>query len=143
METKSNFSSLIELALALVIFTLPGCADFAGPSYGGGYREPYYQPNYYDDDDYRRREHDRREHREMEKERERLDEEKDRIRRERDEERRREERERQREQEAQRQRQQEHCPSGFQPSERKCSQEERRRGCKDVRLSSGLGCVKR
>ena len=35
------------------------------------------------------------------------------------------------------------CPPGFRPSEQKCSPEERRRGCKDVRLSSGLGCVKR
>ena len=35
------------------------------------------------------------------------------------------------------------CPSGFSPSERKCSVEERRRGCKDMRLPGGLGCVKR
>lgn len=38
---------------------------------------------------------------------------------------------------------QERCPAGFQQSERKCTQEERRRGCKDVRLSNGIGCVKR
>lgn len=37
----------------------------------------------------------------------------------------------------------EHCPAGFHPSEQKCSPEERRRGCKDIRLSGGLGCVKR
>jgi hypothetical protein len=35
------------------------------------------------------------------------------------------------------------CPPGFQPSENKCSTEERRHGCKDVRLSNGLGCVHR
>jgi hypothetical protein len=35
------------------------------------------------------------------------------------------------------------CPSGFRPSEQKCSPEERRRGCKDMRLPGGLGCVKR
>jgi|GEM_PF-1601128 len=35
------------------------------------------------------------------------------------------------------------CPAGFQPSEQKCSPDERRRGCKDVRTPSGLGCVKR
>ena len=35
------------------------------------------------------------------------------------------------------------CPSGFQPSEQKCSTEERRRGCKDMRLPGGLGCVRR
>lgn len=35
------------------------------------------------------------------------------------------------------------CPPGFRPSEQKCSPEERRRGCKDMRLPGGLGCVKR
>jgi hypothetical protein len=35
------------------------------------------------------------------------------------------------------------CPSGFSPSEQKCSPEERRRGCKDMRLPGGLGCVRR
>jgi hypothetical protein len=38
---------------------------------------------------------------------------------------------------------QQSCPPGFRPSEQKCSPEERRRGCKDMRLPSGLGCVKR
>jgi hypothetical protein len=38
---------------------------------------------------------------------------------------------------------QERCPSGFYPSEQKCSVEERRRGCKDMRLPGGLGCVRR
>jgi len=36
----------------------------------------------------------------------------------------------------------ERCPAGFKPREQRCSPDERRRGCKDVRLSSGLGCVK-
>ena len=35
------------------------------------------------------------------------------------------------------------CPRGFSPSENKCSTEERRRGCKDIRMPSGLGCVHR
>lgn len=35
------------------------------------------------------------------------------------------------------------CPAGFTPSERKCSDKERRNGCKDIRLPGGLGCVKR
>ena len=35
------------------------------------------------------------------------------------------------------------CPRGFSPSERKCTVEERRRGCKDMRLPGGLGCVHR
>ena len=38
---------------------------------------------------------------------------------------------------------QDRCPAGFRPSEQKCSVEERRRGCKDMRLPSGLGCVAR
>ena len=38
---------------------------------------------------------------------------------------------------------QETCPSGFKPSEQKCSNAERKNGCKDIRLPSGLGCVKR
>jgi len=38
---------------------------------------------------------------------------------------------------------QDRCPAGFQPSERKCSPDERRRGCKDIRTPSGLGCVNR
>jgi hypothetical protein len=37
----------------------------------------------------------------------------------------------------------EHCPAGFSPSENKCSREERRRGCQDMRLPGGLGCVRR
>jgi hypothetical protein len=40
-------------------------------------------------------------------------------------------------------RDEERCPAGFSPSERKCSPDERRRGCKDIRLNSGLGCVSR
>ena len=35
------------------------------------------------------------------------------------------------------------CPPGYQPSEQKCRPEERRHGCKDIRLNSGLGCVHR
>jgi hypothetical protein len=35
------------------------------------------------------------------------------------------------------------CPPGFQPSERRCSNKERKRGCKDMRLPSGMGCVRR
>lgn len=35
------------------------------------------------------------------------------------------------------------CPPGFQLSERKCTEAERRRGCQDVRTPGGLGCMKR
>lgn len=38
---------------------------------------------------------------------------------------------------------QQNCPAGYTPSENKCSPAERKHGCKDVRLSGGLGCVKR
>lgn len=37
----------------------------------------------------------------------------------------------------------EQCPAGFSPREQRCSPGERAKGCKDVRLSSGMGCVKR
>lgn len=37
----------------------------------------------------------------------------------------------------------ENCPPGFSPSERKCTNDERRRGCRDIRLPNGLGCVSR
>jgi len=37
----------------------------------------------------------------------------------------------------------ERCPSGFKPSENKCTPQERKHGCKDIRLSNGLGCVNR
>lgn len=37
----------------------------------------------------------------------------------------------------------ERCPPGFRPSERKCTNKERRKGCKDIRMPGGLGCVKR
>lgn len=35
------------------------------------------------------------------------------------------------------------CPSGFRPSEQKCSPKERKHGCQDMRLPGGLGCVRR
>ena len=38
---------------------------------------------------------------------------------------------------------QDRCPPGFTPSEQKCTDRERRSGCKDMRLPSGLGCVRR
>lgn len=100
-----------------------------GYGYGGGYRDDYYQ---------------------NQRERDRLQAERDRIERER------QRLEREREQQYQRPYQQpyqpppsrpapsqDRCPPGFSPSEQKCSQDERRRGCQDIRLPSGLGCVRR
>lgn len=109
------------------------------PSYGGGYYDGYRGDNI------------RRERREIERERDRLEAERDALEQaQRNEERRRREEdlrnryERDREREQERERPiREVCPSGFSPSEQKCSPEERRRGCKDMRLPGGLGCVRR
>lgn len=139
------FSGLIAL-VALV----SGCAGAngydpyysGGPSYGGGYngggygygnRDPYYGGGYNDPYRYRR------ERERLEEERERLERERERLER---------ERERQRypvQQPAPRPppASYDRCPAGFTPSEDKCSRAERARGCKDIRMPSGLGCVKR
>ena len=128
ISTRSKLTLILCLAASLV-----GCADLnSGPYGGGGYNnDPYYGGSRYDD--YERREDWRRdrERRELDRERERLEEERRRL-------------------EDDRRRAPtpaphvlERCPSGFSPSEQKCSKEERKRGCKDMRLPSGLGCVKR
>jgi len=127
--------SLRILALAGML-SLPACADLNNYPSRGGYNDPYYggHDSYYDHHDYdkherweekRDRERDREEARERDRERERAE-------------------EARREHEAEeRRRREEHCPSGFSPSERKCSNDERRHGCQDIRLPSGLGCVRR
>jgi hypothetical protein len=102
------------------------------PNSGGYYGDPYYRDPYYRDD-----------RRDAQRERQRLEDERERL----EEERRRLERERQRQPSppppAAVRPQPERCPSGFSPSENKCSHEERKRGCKDIRMPSGLGCVRR
>lgn len=142
---KAAFSLIIFLGVLSCI----GCVDpYAPNSYGspyGGYNDPYSGSSRYDDDYYRRQQRDewrdrerreaRQDRREVERERERLREEQRRL-----------EEERARHEAERRQpppRMEERCPSGFSPSERKCSQEERRRGCRDMRLPGGLGCVSR
>lgn len=148
------------LALGVIIASASGCANMADPynngygspynngygngygsPYGGGYNAPppgyyggggyYGGPGYYGNGPA-----DRRERQRLEDERRRLEEERRRLERERE----------------QNQRPspppmmrptQDRCPSGFSPSENKCSPEERRRGCRDMRLPSGLGCVSR
>lgn len=106
--------------------------------YGGGYYggDPYYGSGpYYGGGSYS----DRRERQRLEEERRRLERERERL-----------ERERER-QDSYRPppppprppAQYDRCPAGFSPSENKCSKEERKRGCKDIRMPSGLGCVKR
>jgi hypothetical protein len=132
--------------LSLILAT--GCAELNNP--GGGYygsRDPYYdnsrRDGYYNDDYDRERHQARRERERLEDERERAQSERERL----EQERRAIEAERARAA-AERQRQENHrreerCPSGFSPSERKCSDKERRNGCRDMRLPGGLGCVSR
>ena len=108
----------------------------SGGGYHGGYGDPYDRERH--DLDHERRESER-ERRDIENERQRVEQERERL-----------EEKRAREYSRptapppqQRQQRQETCPSGYSPSEQKCSPDERRHGCKDVRLNSGLGCVHR
>lgn len=125
------------LIAALLCLIASGCAELDypyDPSPYNSYSDPY---DYRRDDYYRDRERDRlnRERRDIERERDRLEDE-----------RRRNERDRYRPAPPvyqPPQQREERCPSGFSPSENKCSAEERRRGCKDMRLPGGLGCVRR
>jgi hypothetical protein len=134
--------SVVRLSVAaMCAVALFGCANLNDPYFppGGGFGTgPYYGGSQfgYGDDFYRNQ-----------RERERLDRERDRIEQERW------RLERERDQQYQRPYQppppsrpapsQDRCPPGFSPSENKCSQDERRRGCRDIRLPSGLGCVSR
>lgn len=143
MNNRNSFSFPSFLIFVAIAFFANGCVDANYP-YGGGYNDPYsggysggYRDNGYGrrhDSDYDRR--DRHERRDLERERDRVEEERRHL----EEERRRHEAEQQREHQ---QRREERCPSGYQPSENKCSTEERRRGCSDMRLPGGLGCVRR
>lgn len=133
--------SLMNFLYVFCALFVTGCVDTNNPYPYGGYGAP--QPSYgsygydgYDNDYYRRRELDRQQ-RQLNRERDRVQDERERL------------------QEERRRiasqpppytpppRVQERCPSGFSPSEQKCSAEERRRGCKDMRLPGGLGCVRR
>jgi hypothetical protein len=140
-----------------VLYLLSGC-DALNNSYSrpydsrydnrsGGYYDPYARDPYQNNNDYYyQQEAQRRERDRLYNEQRRLDHERNRIEG---------ERERLRNEERQNLQNQytpppppprpreERCPSGFQPSENKCSREERRRGCQDMRLPGGLGCVKR
>ena len=138
----TSSSRIAFLGSFISLGLLAGCAEFNDPyyssprsGYGGGYNDPYYRDR---DDDYNRRrrwEEERRERREDQRE---LDRERERL----EAERRRLEAEREASHRAP-PRHEEHCPPGFSPSEQKCSSQERRRGCQDMRLPGGLGCVKR
>lgn len=126
-----------HLILPFMLLWSAGCAQLNDPYFDPGYR-PYDQ-RYDDRYDYRR---DRyyEERRELQRERERAEAERRRL-----------EEERLRAERAREQysaspppaAQPERCPPGFTPSEIKCTPQERKRGCKDVRLPGGLGCVRR
>ncbi len=132
-----NIKILSKPVIVSLLCVLTGCAELNTP-YSGGYRnDPYYGGGGGYRDDYGRHEDWKRdrERRELDRERDRLEDERRRLE---------EERRKQANQSAVwGQPAQERCPSGFTPSENKCSKEERRRGCKDMRLPGGLGCVKR
>lgn len=138
----------ITRTLAVTLIALAGC-DANDSSYSRPYNEPYYRGSGRDYDYERRRDEEYRRDREREEYRhDKREWERDRERRERGERERREREENDHRRHEERQappppRVEEHCPSGFQPSERKCSSDERRHGCKDVRLPGGLGCVRR
>lgn len=128
---------LTPLILSSLLLCLSACV---APSSDGGYRDPSYggYNNGRYNNDYDRYD-ERRERREIERERDRLEDERRRL----EQERRDQNRPVYRPSSPPPARAPERCPSGFSPSENKCSQEERRRGCKDMRLPGGLGCVKR
>jgi hypothetical protein len=94
--------------------------DYRNPSDGYDYNDRYSGRSRYDSSD--------KERRQLALERERLEQERRNL-------------ESQREQSSRAVR--DECPPGFQQSERKCTDQERRRGCRDVRTPGGLGCVKR
>lgn len=140
MRSRNSSRYLLSAALALSLLSFGGCAELNDPYYRGGNSggyDPYYGGYGHDAYDHRReRDRDRWERRELERERERLEEERERL-----------EEERRRDQGSYAPPPppppQDRCPPGYSPSERKCSPDERRRGCKDIRLPSGLGCVNR
>ncbi|MCB0332130.1 MAG: hypothetical protein KDD55_01455 [Bdellovibrionales bacterium] len=119
-------------------FLFVGCTNtnYPYPS-GSGYGDPYRY-----DDPYRYRDRDHYEYKKSRDERRRLEEERERL----EAERRRLEEERRKKQKysnSHKKPKKETCPPGFYPSEQKCSNKERKAGCKDIRLPSGLGCVHR
>ena len=149
MITHRSIISCVALVLGFVLLVASGCANLNDPfgggggggGYGGygnggygngGYGNGGYGNGGYGNGGYN---NNRREQQELERERERLENERERL-----------EREREnvyRAPAAPPRQVFERCPAGFSPSEQKCTQDERRRGCRDMRLPGGLGCVDR
>ena len=149
MTMKHLLGRVLVLSV-VAVSALSGCGPLNDPydpyygnqpparPYGGGYYggDPYYGsgPYYGGSSSYDRRERER-----LEEERRRLERERERLERERD----RQDSYRPPPPPPRPPAQYDRCPAGFSPSEDKCSKEERKRGCKDIRMPSGLGCVKR
>lgn len=138
--------TLLSLPLASLL-AIVGCAELNDPYGHSSYPSYPSYPSYGDHhNNYDRDRHwDRERHEDWERDRERderhrLEEERERL-----------EREREREHHAHEaaehinrppiHERQDHCPPGFSPRERSCSPEERKHGCHDIRLNSGMGCV--
>ena len=155
MKNRYLLNSITTVCAFLVAGVATGCTELNGPG-GYGYNQPSpgygAQPGYYGGNPYYggspyygggsgyayppSAPYDRRERERLERERERLEDERRRLE---------EERRRQLQQPppVYRPPREERCPAGFSPSEQKCSREERQRGCRDMRLPGGLGCVSR
>lgn len=151
MQPSINMKNLTKLLLAITsILILTSCADLNSSNYpygrgsGGYYNDGGYYEGSSNYEERRRLERERQraydERRRLEEERQRAEEERQRLERERD---RRGHNYGNHHSEPLTPPVVERCPSGFSPSERKCSSKERKRGCKDMRLPGGLGCVKR
>lgn len=155
MKTKKLLNNFVppiaRLALgAVVISSFVGCADldrYPSSSYGG-FNDPY--PSRYDRYDHH---YDRRDSYDYERDAERARRERHRLEHERE-----ELQEEQRHYEEQRYRDntrrpppvhltppppRETCPPGFTPGGQRCSNEERKHGCKDIRMPGGLTCQHR
>lgn len=130
MKYQVTFVLFILTIISTACVSLTGCGPLNDPYYSNsGYGNSYGRDDYYYE---RERE---REERRLEREREQLEDEREALRN-----------EQRRQDQARREaehRQNDVCPSGFHPSEQKCSNEERRHGCKDIRTPSGLGCRNR
>ena len=147
MKNSKLIKSVTSVCVCVLAGLVAGCAQLNDPN-GYGYNQPSYgyggQPGYYGGSPYYGGgygypppgTYDRRERERLERERERLEDERRRLE---------EERRRQQQQPppVYRPPREERCPAGFSPSEQKCSREERQRGCRDMRLPGGLGCVSR
>jgi len=128
------------LILGLMPLGISGCGDLMNPNFPSN--NSGYNSGGYDNDYYRREREQDREERQLERERDDLEDERRQL---------------ERERELYRNQPRpptptpvvptpvvhERCPSGYSPSERKCTQAERKKGCKDMRLPGGLGCVRR